>query len=106
VAEFFLALQGTISLAVFEELRAKWGDRLILQAASLVSLDYLLTPAGEKFADKMAEINGIFGGVAYINLDKVHNTYPRLSTNFYFLLFSSFFFLSVFAVRSKKNLFN
>ena len=61
--------QGTISLAVFEELRAEWGDRLILQAVSLVSLDYLLTPAGEKLADKMAEIGGIFGGVAYINPD-------------------------------------
>lgn len=61
--------QATISLAVFEELRAKWSDRLILQAVSLVSLDYLLTPAGEKLADKMAEIGGIFGGVAYVNPD-------------------------------------
>ncbi len=45
--------QSTISLAVFEELRAEWSDRLILQAVSLVSLDHLLTPAGEKLADKM-----------------------------------------------------
>jgi hypothetical protein len=42
--------QGTISLAVFQALRAEWGDRLILQAVSLVSLDYFLTPAGEKLA--------------------------------------------------------
>ncbi|MGB7711624.1 MAG: hypothetical protein WBL95_19155 [Microcoleus sp.] len=61
--------QGTISLAVFQELRAKWGDRLILQAVSLVSLDYFLTPAGEKLADKIAEIGGIFGGFAYMNPD-------------------------------------
>ncbi|MFB8793253.1 MAG: hypothetical protein U7126_24985 [Microcoleus sp.] len=61
--------QGTISLAVFQELRAKWGDRLILQAVSLVSLDYFLTPAGEKLADKIAEIGGILGGFAYMNPD-------------------------------------
>jgi cytosine deaminase len=61
--------QGTISLAVFQELRAKWGDRLILQAVGLVSLDYFLTPAGEKLADKIAEIGGILGGFAYMNSD-------------------------------------
>lgn len=61
--------QGTISLAVFEALQAEWGDRLILQAASLVSLDYYLTPAGEKLADKIAQIGGILGGVAYMNPD-------------------------------------
>lgn len=61
--------QGTISLEVFEALQAEWGDRLILQAVSLVSLDYFLTPAGEKLADRIAEIGGILGGVAYINPD-------------------------------------
>ncbi|MEK0182216.1 MAG: cytosine deaminase [Oscillatoriales cyanobacterium] len=61
--------QGNFSLAAFEELRTQWGDRLMLQAVSLVSLEYLLTPAGEKLADKMAEIGGILGGVAYINPD-------------------------------------
>jgi len=61
--------QGTISLAVFQELRAKWGDRLILQAVSLVSLDYFLTPAGQKLADKIAEIGCILGGFAYMNPD-------------------------------------
>ena len=63
------AEQGTVSLEVFEALQAEWGDRLILQAVSLVSLDYFLTPAGEKLADRIAEIGGILGGVAYINPD-------------------------------------
>lgn len=61
--------QGTVSLEVVEALQAEWGDRLILQAVSLVSLDYFLTPAGEKLADRIAEIGGILGGVAYINPD-------------------------------------
>ena len=61
--------QGTVSLAVFAALQAEWRDRLILQAVSLVSLDYFLTPAGEKLADKIAEIGGILGGVAYMNPD-------------------------------------
>ncbi len=61
--------QGTVSLGVFEALQAEWGDRLILQAVSLVSLDYFLTPAGEKLADRIAQIGGILGGVAYINPD-------------------------------------
>jgi cytosine deaminase len=61
--------QGTVSLEVFEALQAEWGDRLILQAVSLVSLDYFLTPAGEKLADRIAEIGGILGGFAYMNPD-------------------------------------
>ncbi|MEG4442938.1 cytosine deaminase [Microcoleus sp. AT9_B5] len=61
--------QGTVSLEVFEALQAEWGDRLILQAVSLVSLDCFLTPAGEKLADRMAQTGGILGGVAYINPD-------------------------------------
>ncbi|MEG4231475.1 cytosine deaminase [Microcoleus sp. Pol11C3] len=61
--------QGTVSLGVFEALQTEWGDRLILQAVSLVSLDYFLTPAGEKLADKIAQIGGILGGVAYMNPD-------------------------------------
>ena len=61
--------QGTISLKVFKALQSEWGARLILQAVSLVSLEYYLTPAGEKLADRMAEIGGILGGVAYMNPD-------------------------------------
>ncbi len=61
--------QGTVSLEVFEALQAEWGDRLILQAVSLVSLDYFLTPAGKKLADRIAQIGGILGGFAYMNPD-------------------------------------
>ena len=61
--------QGSVSLEVFEALQAEWGDRLILQAVSLVSLDYFLTPAGEKLADLIAQIGGILGGFAYMNPD-------------------------------------
>ena len=61
--------QGSVSLEVFEALQAEWSDRLILQAVSLVSLDYFLTPAGEKLADRIAEIGGILGGFAYMNPD-------------------------------------
>ncbi|MEG3841723.1 cytosine deaminase [Microcoleus sp. herbarium14] len=61
--------QGTVSLGVFEALQAEWGDRLILQAVSLVSLDYFLTPAGEKLASRIAQIGGILGAVAYMNPD-------------------------------------
>lgn len=61
--------QGDISFEVFQTLRQEWSDRLVLQAACLVSLDYYLTPAGEKLADKVAESGGILGGVAYANPD-------------------------------------
>jgi cytosine/creatinine deaminase len=61
--------QAKISYAVFQQLQADWHDRLILQAVSLVSLDYYLTPAGEKLADLVASIGGILGGVAFTNPD-------------------------------------
>ena len=61
--------QGIVSLGVLEALQTEWGDRLILQAVSLVSLDYFLTPAGEKLASRIAQIGGILGGVAYMNPD-------------------------------------
>lgn len=61
--------QGVISWEVFGQLRSQWADRLHLQAVSLVSLDYYLTPAGEKLADLVAEKDGILGGVAYANPD-------------------------------------
>ncbi|UBF28568.1 cytosine deaminase [Kovacikia minuta CCNUW1] len=58
--------QAAISLEVFKALQAKWADRLILQVAALVSLDYYLTPEGEKLADRVAEAGGILGGVAFM----------------------------------------
>ncbi len=59
--------QGEISLAIFQTLQKEWQNKLILQAVSLVTLNYYQTPAGIKLADKIAAMGGILGGVAYIN---------------------------------------
>ena len=59
--------QADISLRVWQQLRKQWQDKIYLQAVSLVSLDYFLTDEGVKLADKIAEVGGILGGVAYIN---------------------------------------
>ena len=61
--------QAEISLAVFQDLQRQWRERLILQAVSLVRLDYYQTSAGVRLADKIAEIDGILGGVAWQNPD-------------------------------------
>lgn len=58
--------QARISLNAFQRLQKEWGDRLTLQAVCLVSLDYFLTPEGEKLADLMASVpNGLLGGVSF-----------------------------------------
>lgn len=59
--------QADISFGVFQALQQKWRDKLELQAVSLVSLDYYQTEAGVALADKIKDINGILGGVAYSN---------------------------------------
>jgi cytosine/creatinine deaminase len=59
--------QAAISLKAFNQLRQEWTGRLTLQAVSLVSLDYFLTPDGEKVADLFAESGGVLGGVAWMN---------------------------------------
>ncbi|NDJ16881.1 cytosine deaminase [Myxacorys almedinensis] len=70
--------QGEMSFSVFRELRRQWhgssgvapcANRMILQAVSLVPLDYFLAPEGDKLADLVAESEGILGGVAYMNPD-------------------------------------
>lgn len=61
--------QAQISLGVFQNLQSVWQDKITLQAVSLVSLDYYQTPEGIALADKIADIGGILGGVAYQNLD-------------------------------------
>ncbi len=69
--------QANVSFNVFEELKNKWKNKLVLQAVSLVSLDYFLTEEGSKLADLVANYGQILGGVAYMNpqldqqLDKV-----------------------------------
>lgn len=60
---------GEMSFEIFRALRDQWADRIILQAVCLVSLDYFLTPEGEKLADLVAESDGILGGVSFINPD-------------------------------------
>lgn len=61
--------QSKISLKVFKALQHEWKDRVILQAVSLVTLDYYQTPEGVALADSIAEIGGILGGVAYMHPD-------------------------------------
>lgn len=61
--------QADISLDVFQNLQSAWQDRIKLQAVSLVSLDYYQTSEGVALADKIAEIGGILGGVAWQNQD-------------------------------------
>lgn len=61
--------QAEISLEAFTALQKNWKDKLTLQAVSLVSLDYFLTPQGEQLADLFAEIGGVLGGVVWMNPD-------------------------------------
>lgn len=58
-----------ISLSVFKALQQEWRDRITLQAASLISLDYFLTPEGEALADQFAEVGGLLGGFAQMHPD-------------------------------------
>ncbi len=61
--------QAAISFQIIKTLQQEWGDRLLIQAVSLVPLDYYQTPAGIDLADLVAEMGGILGGVAYRNPD-------------------------------------
>lgn len=58
---------GEVSFAVFRKLREEWRDRLHLQGVSLVSLDYFMSPDGEKLADLVAESGAVLGGVTFAN---------------------------------------
>jgi cytosine/creatinine deaminase len=61
--------QAALSLAAFKPLQQEWRERIQLQAVSLVSLDYFLTPAGERLADQMAEVGGLLGGLPQMSQD-------------------------------------
>ncbi len=61
--------QAKISFSVFKALQNEWKERVILQAVSLVTLDYYQTPEGVDLADYIAKIGGILGGVAYMHPD-------------------------------------
>ncbi len=74
--------QANISWQVLLDLQQKWQDKITLQGVSLVSLDYYQTDAGVTLADKIQEVDGILGGVAYTNSDLDHqlDTIFRLAT--------------------------
>ncbi|MGK7897461.1 MAG: cytosine deaminase [Xenococcus sp. (in: cyanobacteria)] len=59
--------QADISWQVLQDLQQKWQEKITLQGVSLVSLDYYQTAPGVTLADKIQEVDGILGGVAYIN---------------------------------------
>jgi cytosine deaminase len=61
--------QAFMSLNVFKTLQKEWKNRITLQAVSLVTLDYYQTPEGVILADKIAEVGGILGGVAFTHPD-------------------------------------
>lgn len=61
--------QGEISLSVFNSLKQEWGDRITLQAVTLVPIDYFMTPAGEALADLVAEVGGVLGGLPMMGDD-------------------------------------
>jgi cytosine deaminase len=56
--------QIATTFQVFKELREKWKEKITFQFVSLVQLAYFETPEGEIFADAIADLGGIMGGVA------------------------------------------
>lgn len=57
--------QGEVSWKVFQDLQQTWRDQVLLQGVTLVTLDYWQTDPGVTLADKISEVDGILGGVAY-----------------------------------------
>ncbi|ELS34213.1 MULTISPECIES: cytosine deaminase [Pseudanabaena] len=58
--------QFQTTFQVFRELREKWKEKITLQAVSLVQLSYFDTKEGEQFADAIADLGGIMGGIAHM----------------------------------------
>ncbi len=56
-----------MSLKAIETLKQTWSDRIDLQTVSLVTLDYFFGDRGIVLADRIAAIDGILGGVAYMH---------------------------------------
>lgn len=67
-----LGKQADISLDVWQSLQSTWQDKIALQAVSLVGLDYYQTAEGVALADKIAQVGGVLGGVAWQNPDLDH----------------------------------
>lgn len=61
--------QIATTFAVFRELRDRWKDRITLQAVSLVPIAHFSEPEGEAFADAIADLQGIIGGIAHFSPD-------------------------------------
>lgn len=59
--------QFELTLKVFADLQKAWSDRLVLQPTSLITLNEYVGSRGEVIADRMAELGGVLGGVAYQN---------------------------------------
>ncbi len=57
--------QAQVSYAVFDRLRREWADRIALQAACLVGIDYYARPEGLALVDTVAQYGGILGGLIY-----------------------------------------
>ena len=57
--------QVETTFKVFKELREKWQDKITLQAVSLVQLSFFETKEGDLFADAIADVGGIIGGIAH-----------------------------------------
>ncbi|MBD2189675.1 cytosine deaminase [Pseudanabaena mucicola] len=58
--------QVETTFQVFKELREKWQGKIALQAVSLVPLSHFATPEGANFADAIADLGGIIGGIAHM----------------------------------------
>jgi cytosine deaminase len=61
--------QVETTLQVFKDLREAWQDKITLQAVSLVQLSYFETKESELFADTIAELGGLIGGIAHSTPD-------------------------------------
>ena len=54
-----------ITWPVFRDMRERWAGRIDLQAVCLISLEKLAEPWVTELADLVADLNGVFGVVAY-----------------------------------------
>lgn len=61
--------QIATTFAVFRELRDRWKDKITLQAVSLVPIAHFSEPEGEAFADAIADLQGVIGGIAHMSAD-------------------------------------
>lgn len=60
--------QDEISWPVFEEVRADWADRIVLQGSCLFGVDRLVEDPGfvDSIADRVAAAGGVLGAVTYM----------------------------------------